>query len=178
MSDGSIGAEFLKWVGQALVVGVGWFVVDRLSAQRDHDKARREVIAKTVDTLMEAIDMILEDARAYHLEERNPSMELRLKMSLQDVVMRVLSLSVVCAEESALAPCRADIASLRRAATGAHFEDEHLAALAHGDAQLELIAEAALRAKRSLVRLKHLQFSALTAGSNHMPGSASSGLSK
>ena len=150
--------ELLKWVTQALVVGVGWLVVHRLSAQRDRDKARREMVAKSADSLVDAVTSLLVEAREYHLSERDVGKELRIKMALQDTAMRASSLSEISQDESVLAPCRADIAALRRAITGAHFEDEYEGALAESESQFQEIADAVSRTKRSLLRLKHRQF--------------------
>jgi hypothetical protein len=158
MSEGSTAGEFLKWLGQALVLGVGWVVVHRLSALRDRDKARREMVAASASDLMEVIDDIFHCARQYHLKPREISAELRIKMSIQDVAARIAGLSDVCNAEAVLAPCRTEIGGVRRAITGHHFEDEHEGALQPSDKQLEVIADAVLRAKRQLLRLKHLQF--------------------
>ena len=151
---GTVGA----WLGQAFVIGLGWWVVHRLSAARDRDKARREMVAKSVDGLADGLSGVLTDARDYHISVREVSRELKIKMTLQDLAMRVAGLAEVCADEAFLAPCRADIAALRRAITGEHFEDEHLGPLPDAARQLQSIAEAILRAKRSFLRLKHRQF--------------------
>lgn len=158
MTEASAWGEFGRWLGQAVVVGIGWGVVHRLSANRDRDKARRELVVKSADSLIEAVGPILTEARAYHLDERREGAELRLKMALQDLAMRVHGLSDVCTMESVLAPCRSEVAALRRSITGKHFEDEHLGPVDSGDQQLEAIADAAMRAKRQFLRLKHLQF--------------------
>jgi hypothetical protein len=160
MGDASGLGEFVKWLGQAVVVGFGWAVVHRLSARRDRDKARREMVAKSADTLSDAVGALLVDSRQYHLSERDSTLELKLKMTLQDLAMRVQGLSDICADEKSLAPCRAEIAYLRRSITGQHFEDEHVKPLAESDQQLESVADAAMRAKRQLLKLKHLQFPA------------------
>ena len=159
MNEPSGWVEFVKWLGQAAVVGIGWAVVHHLSARRDLDKARREMTAKSADGLADALSSILTEARSYHLNGRDQKLELALKMALQDVAMRVQALSDICPEKAALARCRAAVAALRRATTGQHFEDEHLGPLPENAQQLEEIADAVLRAKRDLLGLKHLQFS-------------------
>ena len=155
-----IDVEFARFVGQAIVIGVGWWVVHALSLRRERDKARRELVAKTTDSMGDAVTSILIECRAYHLQLRESASELRLKMSLQDLAMRAAGLSDICSNPELLSTCRSDIAGLRRAITGQHFEDEHLDPLGDGDAQLQAIAEMSLRAKRSLQRLKHNQFPA------------------
>ena len=155
MAESSGWVEFFKWLGQLTAVGLGWYVVHRLSAQRDRDKARREMVAKSADGLTDALLVILSESREYHLKDRDRKLELKLKMSLQDLVMRVQGLSDICTDEKALAPCRAEVAALRRKVTGRHFEDEHIDPLLDSDRQLEDMAEVVMRARRQLLRLKH-----------------------
>lgn len=163
MAESSGWVEFFKWLGQLTAVGLGWYVVHRLSAQRDRDKARREMVAKSADGLTDALLVILSESREYHLKDRDRKLELKLKMSLQDLAMRVQGLSDICTDEKALAPCRAEVAALRRKVTGRHFEDEHIDPLLDSDRQLEDMAEVVMRARRQLLRLKHLQFPAKAA---------------
>ena len=163
MAESSGWVEFVKWLSQLAAVGVGWYVVHRLSAQRDRDKARREMVAKSADGLTDALLVILSESREYHLKDRDRKLELKLKMSLQDLAMRVQGLSDICTDEKALAPCRAEVAALRRKVTGRHFEDEHIDPLLDSDRQLEDMAEVVMRARRQLLRLKHLQFPAKAA---------------
>lgn len=164
----SADAEFFKWVGQAAVVGFGWFVVHRLSAARDLDKARRELVAKSADGLSDALNVLLSDARAYHLGARSIPSEIQIKMALQDVTMRTIGLSEVCSDAAALAQCRADLALIRRAVTGHHFEDEHFAPLPETDQQFQAIGDGIFRAKRSFLKLKHLQFSLTSSNVGHV----------
>lgn len=156
----SSGGDFFSWLGQAIVIGLGWVVVHRLSVSRDRDKSRREMVASSADGLAESLSSLLAEAKGYHMKERNVGSELRIKMTLQDSTMRASSLSDICLDGTVLAQCRGDIAALRRAITGRHFEDEHTEILVETDNQLQSIADAALRAKRSLFKLKHLQFPA------------------
>lgn len=151
-------AEVLKFLAQAVIVGLGWFVVHRLSAQRDRDKARRELVVKSTDSLDSQVDTLFAVAKRYHLVARDVSAELQLKMMLQDLATRTVALSALCDTEANLAPCRAEIGALRRAITGQHFEDEHLHALTDEHEQLQLIAEAVMRTKRAFTRLRHSQF--------------------
>ncbi|MDM0018365.1 hypothetical protein [Variovorax saccharolyticus] len=157
----SAGGEFFAWLGQAAVVGFGWWVIHRLSAARDRDKARREMVADSADHIAYQLNDIHSDARAYHLTDRNATIEVRLKMSLQDAAMHAAGLSDICKDDAILARCRAEISALRRAITGEHFEDEQLGPLPETAEQFQRIADAFLRAKRGLLQLKHLQFPAV-----------------
>ncbi len=151
-------SELGKFIGQAFVVVFGWVVVHRLSTSRDFDKARREMVAKSADSLIESSVALLTDARAYHLATRNIPTELKIKMSLQDLAMRTNGLSEICADKPTLASCRTAIAASRRAITGLHFEDEHEAPLDESSGQLDDIADCVLRTKQCLLNLKHSQF--------------------
>ena len=64
------GTEFITWLGQVAVVGLGWWVVHRLSASRDLDKARRELVAKSADGLSDETKL-LEDFGAGHPEVKS-----------------------------------------------------------------------------------------------------------
>ena len=154
----STALELLKFIAQAAVVGIGWWIVHRLSVARDREKARREMVAKSADGLIESAGVLLADARAYHLALRNTANELKIKMTIQDMAMRVVGLSAICADNTTLAACRAAIAASRRAITSAHFDDEHDAPLEDSNPQFDEIAESVLRTKRCLLKLKHTQF--------------------
>jgi hypothetical protein len=160
MIDQSGFIEFLKWLGQAAVIVVGWTVVHRLSGQRDRDKARREMVAKSADSLSDAVSGLLMDARQYHLNSRDVRLELGIKIAFQDLAMRVQGLSYICADEKSLASCGSAVLALWRSVTGQHFEDEHVAPLAESAEQLQSIADLAMKAKQRLLTLKHLQFPA------------------
>lgn len=150
--------EFLKFLGQVVVVAIGWFVVNQLSLTRERDKARRDIVVKSTELLSDGIDKILTESRMYHLQERDTARELVLKMTLQDLAMRMAALSDICDQERLLAPCRSDIAGIRRAVTGTHFEDEHDGKLPETSVHLQAMAESTLKAKRSLLKLKHEQY--------------------
>ena len=150
--------EFAQFLGQVLVVAIGWFVVNRLAETREREKARRDIVVKSAESMSEGIDKILAEGRAYHLADRDTARELSLKMTLQDLAMRMAAMSDFCAHERLLAPCRSDIAGVRRAVTGVHFEDEHDGKLPETSVHLQVMAESALKAKRSLLRLKHQQY--------------------
>lgn len=150
--------DFFAWLGQAAVVGFGWWVIHHLSAKRDRDKARREMVADSADHIAEQLDEVHAFARSYHLNDRDSGAEIRIKMTLQDASMHAAGLSDICGDGVTLARCRAEISAMRKAITGEHFEDEHLGPLRESDEQFQRIADAFLRAKRCLLQLKHLQF--------------------
>lgn len=145
------------WATAVLVI-VGWVVVHLLSAARDRDKARREMISKALDGIAESLSAIHDSARGYHLSARDFGAELRLKNSLQDFAMCLVNLTHACAEKDQLGRCIRDAGGLRRAITGKHFEDEHLIPLESDATQLQWMAEAYLSAKRNLQLLKYAQF--------------------
>lgn len=158
MADTTAGAEILKNLVQVVSVAVGWFVVHKLSAGRDRDKARREMLAKAADGLSDEVGKLMIMAREYHIKERDESIEDILKMTLQDLSARTSLLSDISSESAALAACRSAILSLKKAITGIHFEDEHEMPLMPNDAQLQRIAAEILRVKQCFLKLKHKQF--------------------
>ena len=152
------GGEFLRFISQAAVVVVSWAVVHYLSARRDRDKARREMLAKSADVLGDIADKLLASARDYHAKPRDINLEISIKMTLQDLSLRTIALSDICADSQELAACRSGLLGLKRAITGKHFEDEHTGPLADSDAQLQEVASQVLRVKLSFLKLKHRQF--------------------
>lgn len=158
MNDPLVAGAFSTWLGQAIVVSAGWYVVHRLSAKRDLDKSRRELVAKSADALVDSLSEVLQLARKYHLETRDVGAEINLKMTIQDLSQRVNAMADICEGAEHVAACRSALIALRRAITGLHFEDEHQTPLAVGDRQLESIAEAVMTAKLQTIRLKHSQF--------------------
>lgn len=154
----SVGAEILRFAGQAAIVVLGWTVVHRLSGERDRDKARREMLAKSADALGEIVDKLLTSARDYHLSTRDVTAEITIKMVLQDLTLRIASLSDICSDSRELAACRSSVLALKKAVTGNHFEDEHIHPIADSTEQLQEIAGTVLHAKQCLLKLKHRQF--------------------
>lgn len=150
---------FWQFVGQAITIVVGWVVVHRLSITRDRDKARREIVARTTDSLSDNVDTLLIDAQSYHLSSRAQDCEIKIKMNLQDISVRLGSLTGICAHTNELVSCRSLVINLRQAITSQHFEDEHQDSLFAGNQQIQDIAAAALRLKQALLHLKHCQFS-------------------
>ena len=158
-SAGGSSAAFLGWLGQAVLVGLGWYAVHHLSVRRDLDKARREMLAASVDGLIDSVTTLFDEARAYHLGSRSEDSEITIKMSLQDLANALRGLDKLRPDLALLAKCRSEVALLRKAITGKHFEDEHEQPLMPGDAIVQSVAEVVLRTKRSLLELKHTQFS-------------------
>lgn len=152
---------FGAWAAQAVVVVLGWAVVHWLSARRDRDKARREMLSKALDTLVVDLTELHQIARKYHVTARDESAEMVIKMSLQDITMRLVSFDALnSAGVQYLSNCRSAVLQMRRAITGDHFEDENLNPLQLGDRQLESIGATFLNAKRAVLVAKHAQFPA------------------
>lgn len=158
MSDPLAGGAFWTWLGQAVVVGAGWYVVHSLSAKRDQNKSRRELVAKSADAMADSLAEILRLAREYHLQRRDIGAEITLKMAIQDLSLRVNATADICEGSEQIAACRSSLIYLRRSITGQHFEDEHQSPLTLGDKQFESIADAVMTAKLQSFRLKHSQF--------------------
>lgn len=151
----SAGSELFRFSYQAATVVVGWVVVHRLSLRRERDKSRREMISKSIDGLAESIDELLVAGREYHLAERSQENEIRIKMELQDLALRLGGLSELQCDNAQIAQSRSAMVRFKRALTGTHFEDEHEGPLEPGAEQIELIAADALRTKQFLLSIKH-----------------------
>lgn len=158
MTDGTTGAEIVKNLVQVVSVAVGWIVVHKLSAGRDRDKARREMLAKAADGLNDEVGKLMAMAREYHIKTRDKSVEDTLKMTLQDLSARTSLLSDISSEAKELAACRSAILALKKAITASHFEDEHEEALSPGGTELQAIAAEGLKVKQCFLKLKHKQF--------------------
>ena len=141
----------------SILVIAGWVVANNLAKNRERDKARRDMIAKSSDSLCDSIDNIFEVANEYHSSQRDRKLEVKLKISLQDLTERVSSLSQITQDCNALQSCIALSVEFRQAITKNHFEDEHLGPI-ESNVVFENIASTSLALKRSLVALKHAQF--------------------
>lgn len=158
MSTSPEWSNFLKFASNAAVVVVGWWIVHVLSARRDRDKSRRELVAKSCDALISDLSALMLHARSYHLGSRDVALENTIKMSIQDIAQSISSLRDVVSNQQLLAPCQAAVRGVRGAVTGSHFEDEHDGPRQENDSLLQQMAFEILRAKRALSNLKHRQF--------------------
>jgi hypothetical protein len=149
--------ELLKLIIPAIFIISGWVIVHRLTAKRDLEKSRRDVIASSIDKLCEQINNIAQEAQTYHVNQRDISKENNLKRNLQDLSIRTSSLKDLIDNDSCQ-PIWKNMTKLKQAITGQHFEDEHIEALANQNSQFELIAEYEVALKRTLFDLKHSQF--------------------
>lgn len=147
-----------QFLSNAVVVGIGWYVVHVLSARRDRQKARRELVVNIADTLIAALNDLFIAARDYHTKPRDRNSENQIKMVIQDLAQSLSGLRSVLTDTSILHSCQASIRDLRASITKEHFEDEHVDELPEEDPLLQKIASAILRAKLSLSNLKFHQF--------------------
>jgi hypothetical protein len=110
--------DVLKTLIQAGSIIIGWIVVHRLSARRDRDKARREMIAKAADALSDEITKLFWIARDYHTKVRDIGVEDNIKMMLQDISARTTLLADISKDsaERAAIPCRRNQARCAREA--------------------------------------------------------------
>lgn len=157
-ADCSLTPNTLNLLVQAGAIVIGWIVVHKLSAARDRDKARREMLAKAADALSDDAGKLLISAKDYHTKERDKNLEDQIKMTLQDISIRTSSLTQISNDATELASCRSAILGLKKAISSTHFEDEHTEVLGSGSKQVQAIVAEALRAKQSFLKLKHRQF--------------------
>jgi hypothetical protein len=119
-------AEWLKIIVPACVIVLGWAVVHRLAKERERAILRGKVLARHCDATIERANSIRELAAKYHLEARNVQAERRLLASFTD-------LGIMCSAFDGFAvPSITSNAVLiaqndfKIAATGFHFQDEHV----------------------------------------------------
>lgn len=158
MPASSIGGEALTFALNTATVVIGWGVVHWLSSNRDREKSRREMVAKSADALVEETNKIFVDARKYHTEQRDLALETKLKVDLQDLSNCARSLVMLSSDAALLATCRSLTRAYWKAITGGHFEDEHDGPLAQRCSQLELIAAQSLFLKQAFMNLKYQQW--------------------
>lgn len=161
MTSESLYQEILKFGSQALIVGIGWWVVNRMAISREHDKSRREMITKNVDGLSDLADKIFEMGRDYHFSaERDFRNEIDLKISLQDFSYRVGRLELLTGDGASVAQHREAVVRFRRSITGHHFEDEHDGSIDSVSPVSQDMASSVTSMKQCLQDLKHQQFPA------------------
>lgn len=161
MTPESSSAELLKFAIQAAIVGVGWWVVNRMAISRERDKSRREMITKNVDSLTDFADKIFEMGRDYHFSvERDQKNEIKLKIALQDFSYRVGRLELLTGDPTSIAQHRESVVRFRRSITEHHFEDEFFGPLDTSSPVSQDMASSVISMKQCLQDLKHLQFPA------------------
>jgi len=157
-TESSTIAEVLRTAIQAISIVVGWVVVHKLSAARDRDRARREMLAKAADALGDEVGKLFMSAKEYHTKVRDRGLEDALKMALQDISARTSLLSDISKDVKELGSCRSAILAMKKAITATHFEDEHDGSLEQGSQQIQSITAEGLRVKQCFLKLKHRQF--------------------
>lgn len=136
-----------------LPLAVGWYTVHLLSAARDVDKARREMVGQVADDLVRAATEIFLAAQRYHTNRRDRENERRLKIDLQDMSILVQQLAETVDEPSQIRLCSIAISELRQSITRQHFESEHIDVLNASALQMDEIVDAYLHLKRALFSL-------------------------
>lgn len=142
------------------MIAFGWYVVHKLSARRDIDKARRELTAKTADQIVDSLNQLLKSALAYHCAQHSVQNATAIKMAIQDIAQQVAALADICSDRRLIMTSQERIVLLRQTITGHHFDDEHDAPLGEDDRLLQNMASAFLDTKRAILELKYGQFPA------------------
>jgi hypothetical protein len=139
---------------------VGWVVVHHLSARRDQDKSRRELIVKACDSLAASVDALRSVASRYHTQSRQVAEERSIQLALQDLAQQFTELVSICDQRDQLAACRSSLTALRRAVSGRHFSDEHVSPVEPENEIVLDIDGATSDLKKQITRLKYRQFPA------------------
>lgn len=143
---------------QTILIIIGWIVVHKLSTARDRDKARREMLVKAADSLMQDTSELIKKSWDYHTKDRNKLLENEIKMILQDISTRTSMLSEISTDAKELGSCRSAIIAMKKSMTALHFEDEHETPLSEESSQIQSITAESLRVKQCLSRFKQKQF--------------------
>lgn len=139
---------------QATLIVIGWVVVHFNTVSRDNDKSRREALSKAADSLIDDLTSIYDKSLEYHLSKRNLKLESKIKMSLQDLILKTINLKIILDKENDLDLCINSFALFRKKITSSHFEDEHTSSLKIGDEIIQEIAKTYLDAKQQVNLLK------------------------
>jgi len=151
-------AALVVFATNTLVIVLGWIVVHLLSARRDREKVRGEMLVKSADNICLQMSELLLLARSYHTTDRSVEAEQRIKMTIQDAAQSVVGLRAIAKSQENVKKCLKAVREVRESITGMHFEDEHVGPVADNDQVLERMASAVMRAKLCLTNLKHGQF--------------------
>lgn len=158
MAEASAVVEFWRFASQALVVAVGWWVVNGLTRARENEKAKADSLVQECDALIELADEIFSLVYSYHTTVRLIEAEIKIVMKFTDLEYRVANLTLLASSRFLLTPIRREVIALKQASTGRHFEDEHLGPLGQSDEVLSAVADAVLKIKRRLTKTKLERF--------------------
>lgn len=158
-NDCSATVEILKVLISTIIIVIGWVVVHKLSVARDRDSSRREMIIDAANLMMKDIDDVFIHSYNYHSSIRDKSIEIALKMSLQDLSYRITQLKDITADENEIKLCRNTMLEMKKAISMKHFEEEHDGPIDQNSQQIQTIALTTLKLKQTFLKLKHNQFS-------------------
>lgn len=160
MPDSSLtfAVEIAKFFAQAVVVVIGWWVVNDLTRSREKDKSRREMALQECDAISALVDSFFLKSYAYHTTERKIQSELLMKMEITHISYRLSNLEALKIPIAEISGLLTALIRLKRAATGNHFEDEHTIALGEESPELADLADAAVSLNRQLIEVKSTQF--------------------
>jgi hypothetical protein len=145
-------------IAQTILIIIGWVVVHKLSTARDRDKARRELLVKAADSLIQDTSELIKKSWDYHTKKRDMLLEIEIKMMLQDISTRTSMLSDISSDAKELGSCRSAIIAMKKSITALHFEDEHDLPLGQESSQIQSITAESLRVKLCLSRFKQTLF--------------------
>src|SRR5580698_9380143 len=94
-----------QFASNAAVVIIGWGIVHLLSARRDTQKARKDLVAGTSDALVAQITELFGSAREYHTKPRDIAVENHLKMTIQDIAQSMTGLKSMIEDRVSLGYC-------------------------------------------------------------------------
>lgn len=150
--------EMAKFFAQAAVVVIGWWVVNRLTQSREQEKARKDMASKECDALSVLVDSFFAKSYEYHTTGRRVRSELLMKMEITDISYRLSNLNKLSIPPGTISALLTTLIRLKIAATGNHFEDEHMGAMNQEAVELADLAEASISLKSQLIEVKSALF--------------------
>lgn len=150
----SLELELLRFLGQAVVVVLGWGVVHWLSGKRARYEAQRKLLIEECAALVAVVDEIFSDAFTYHTEARTSSRESKLNLMLTDLVQRV-GLLIQIPNVNCTRSLATKVIAFKQSCTLSHFEDEHHDAIPSTHEIVRNLERSSIEMRHALAKLRY-----------------------
>lgn len=148
-------------IAGACIAILGWYVSHTLTARRERDRFRREILSKELDVAMSLVKEILEMAFDYHSNNRCVSRERKIIIAFNRLTYRAQSLPLTDLHDSSKQDLAEFIISFKISITGNHFEDEHTYPLKADDAMLSEFQHHAAQLEHSILKIRPMCYDPL-----------------
>lgn len=139
----------------AIVAIIGWIVSHLLTVRRERDKVRRDMLTKDIDFTLDLTRITLEMVLDYHTSERSTQSERKILIQFERLGDRIISLPLSKPTQIDKDELSNLLIDFKRAATEAHFQEEHDWKLSGSSEQLALCQYNAARLENGLLRIRH-----------------------